>query len=169
MAGNCLLDDQDYLLFRFSDKNTQAVVEGKKPNVTFRVDITDGGLSTVYFANCENSMPVSFDVRVESYNLVGPEGRKDYLSIGESELDVMYWVSRGPTVQKARNQQALQAAAMQGAAACSRNSGSVPAAVGRSRMGVHIQHLQKAFAGIPVLLSRRVSIATASHKVTAWQ
>eukprot|EP00878_Enallax_costatus_P004534 GHUV01004775.1.p1 GENE.GHUV01004775.1~~GHUV01004775.1.p1 ORF type:complete len:321 (+),score=66.73 GHUV01004775.1:120-1082(+) len=92
MAGNCLLEDQDYPLFRFSEKNVQAVVEDKKPEVTFRVDITDGGLSSVYFANCEKSMPVSFDVRVESYNLVGPEGRKDYLSIGESELDVMYWV-----------------------------------------------------------------------------
>lgn len=94
MAGNCLLNNRDFPLFKFSDKNVQAVVDNKKANVTFRVDITDGGLSSVYFANCEHSMPVSFEARVESYNLVGPEGRKDYLSIGESELDVMYWVSR---------------------------------------------------------------------------
>lgn len=93
-AGTCLLDNTaEQQLFRFSDKKVQVVIDNKSPNVTFHVELTGGGFYSVYFVNCERSMPVSFDMRVETYNLVGPNDRKDYLSIGESELDVMYWVS----------------------------------------------------------------------------
>jgi hypothetical protein len=70
------------------------VIEGKNPNITFHVDIKDGGRFFLYFANCEPYTPVSFEIRVEQYNYVGPSGRKDYLSVGETELNVVYWVRR---------------------------------------------------------------------------
>jgi hypothetical protein len=71
------------------------VIEGKNPNITFHVDIKDGGRFFLYFANCEPYTPVSFEIRVEQYNYVGPSGRKDYLSVGETELNVVYWVRGG--------------------------------------------------------------------------
>jgi hypothetical protein len=70
-----------------------AVIEGKSANVTFHVDIKDGGRFFLYFANCEAFTPVSFSIRVEQYNYVGPNDKRDYLSVGETELNVVYWVS----------------------------------------------------------------------------
>lgn len=46
-----------------------------------------------YFANCDGAA-VSFSVRVAAYNLK-PDGSRDYLSVGETELDVVYWVRGG--------------------------------------------------------------------------
>jgi hypothetical protein len=82
-------------LFNSFSAQVAAVIDGKNPSVTFHVDIKDGGRFYLYFANCEAFTPVSFSIRVEQYNLVGPNGRKDYLSVGETELNVVYWVSRG--------------------------------------------------------------------------
>lgn len=39
------------------------MIEGKNSNVTFHVDIKDGGRFFLYFANCEPYTPVSFSVR----------------------------------------------------------------------------------------------------------
>lgn len=75
------------------------MIEGRNSNVTFHVDIKDGGRFFLYFANCETYTPVSFAARIEMYNLVGPAGeRRDYLSVGETELNVVYWVSVGGAV-----------------------------------------------------------------------
>jgi hypothetical protein len=94
LSQACLLEERDLLkLFTFADPKVEAVIDGKAPNVTFHVEVKDGGLFSVFFANCEQRTPVSFAMKVSAYNLVGPQGRKDYLSIGEGELDVMYWVS----------------------------------------------------------------------------
>jgi hypothetical protein len=94
LSQACLLEERDLLkLFTFADPKVEAVIDGKAPNVTFHVEVKDGGLFSVFFANCEQRTPVSFGMKVSAYNLVGPQGRKDYLSIGEGELDVMYWVS----------------------------------------------------------------------------
>lgn len=95
LAGKCVLQDQEHKLFTFADRKVAAVIEGKNPNITFHVDIKDGGRFFLYFANCEPYTPVSFAIRVEQYNLVGPNGRKDYLSVGETELNVVYWVMAG--------------------------------------------------------------------------
>uniref|UniRef100_A0A383W4F4 Intimal thickness related receptor IRP domain-containing protein n=1 Tax=Tetradesmus obliquus TaxID=3088 RepID=A0A383W4F4_TETOB len=96
LSQACLLEERDLLkLFTFADPKVEAVIDGKAPNVTFHVEVKDGGLFSVFFANCEQRTPVSFAMKVSAYNLVGPQGRKDYLSIGEGELDVMYWVMFG--------------------------------------------------------------------------
>jgi hypothetical protein len=93
MQGKCLLNGKDLKLFTFDDKNVKGVVEKKNKDVTFHIDINNGGQFYLYFANCEKATPVSFTVRVEMYNLVGTQGKKSYLSVGETELSVMYWVS----------------------------------------------------------------------------
>lgn len=95
LAGKCLLSDQEHKLFTFADRKVAAVIEGRNSNVTFHVDIKDGGRFFLYFANCETYTPISFSARVEMYNLVGPAGRRDYLSVGETELNVVYWVMFG--------------------------------------------------------------------------
>ncbi|KAF8073245.1 CAND7 [Scenedesmus sp. PABB004] len=116
LSAACLLDNRELQLFRFADKKArrrraraaadaaaaaagalavEAVISGTAPNVTFHVEVKDGGLFSVFFANCEPRTPVSFAAAVSSYNLVGPNDRRDYLSIGEGELDVMYWVMFG--------------------------------------------------------------------------
>lgn len=96
LAGKCVLRDRDLRLFGFDDAKVQGVISGKSPNVTFHVDVKDGGgLFTLFFASCEPVTPVSFAARVEAYNLVGPAGRRDYLSVGETELDVAYWILFG--------------------------------------------------------------------------
>eukprot|EP00879_Flechtneria_rotunda_P012246 GHRR01012790.1.p2 GENE.GHRR01012790.1~~GHRR01012790.1.p2 ORF type:complete len:189 (+),score=53.41 GHRR01012790.1:122-688(+) len=88
----CLLDDRGFKLFTFADMKVAAVVDGKTPEFTFHFDVQGGGQFALYFANCEQQTPVSFQIRVEMYNLVGPDDRKDYLSVGETELDITYWV-----------------------------------------------------------------------------
>jgi len=50
------------------------------------------GLFYLYFANCD-SQPVSFSSTVELYN--DKDGVKDYLSVGETELETVFWVSGG--------------------------------------------------------------------------
>jgi hypothetical protein len=95
LAGKCLLDDRELMLFRFSEKNVKAVKDGQLNNVTFHVDVNNGGRFFLYFASCEPVTPVSFKARVEMYNLVGPSGKRSYLSVGETELSVMYWVGAG--------------------------------------------------------------------------
>lgn len=94
-AGKCLLEDRELKLCSFADPKVEAVISGTSRNVTFHVEINDGGLFVLYYASCEAATPASFALRVEQYNLVGPSGRRDYLSVGETELDVMYWVSEG--------------------------------------------------------------------------
>lgn len=44
------------------------------------------------FVNCEKGAAVSLRATISMFNLK-PDGRRDYLSIGETELDVIYWVS----------------------------------------------------------------------------
>ncbi|KAF5825545.1 hypothetical protein DUNSADRAFT_8891, partial [Dunaliella salina] len=47
------------------------------------------GLFYLYFANCDGQ-PVSFTGIIELYN--NKNGIKDYLSVGETELETVYWV-----------------------------------------------------------------------------
>jgi hypothetical protein len=44
-------------------RQVAAVIERKNANVTFHVDVADGGRFFLYFANCEAATPVSFAVR----------------------------------------------------------------------------------------------------------
>ena len=50
-----------------------------------------GGEWSLFFANCQKPSVVSFDVRLEMYNL--HNGQKDYLSIGEDMIPAVYLVS----------------------------------------------------------------------------
>ncbi|KAL3160800.1 hypothetical protein ABBQ38_009211 [Trebouxia sp. C0009 RCD-2024] len=47
-----------------------------------------GGEWSLFFANCQKPSVVSFDVRVEMYNM--HNGQKDYLSIGEDMIPAVY-------------------------------------------------------------------------------
>ena len=50
-----------------------------------------GGEFSIFFANCEPLSAVSFELRTELYN-VKPNGKRDYLSIGEDALPTVYMV-----------------------------------------------------------------------------
>lgn len=67
------------------------MLTGEKDAAQLDIDVKNGGLASLFFINCEAGMPASFSVKIEQYNLVGD--RKDYLAVGETELDIMYWVS----------------------------------------------------------------------------
>lgn len=82
-------------MYNRADPKVEAVVRGTAPNVTFHVEVNDGGLFSLYFVSCEPGTPVSLRARVAAYNLVGPTGRRDYLSVGEGQLDTVYWVRGG--------------------------------------------------------------------------
>jgi hypothetical protein len=92
-SGKCPLQDAELRIFNFDTKEIQNVLTGEKDAAQLDVGIQHGGLASLFFINCEAGMPASFAVKVEQYNLVGDPERKDYLAIGETELDVMYWVS----------------------------------------------------------------------------
>lgn len=91
-AGKCPLQDQDMRIASFDDKQIEAVLTGEKELAKIELDVENGGLASIFFVNCESGMPASFAARIEQYNLIGPDEHKDYLAVGESELDIMYWV-----------------------------------------------------------------------------
>lgn len=72
----------------------QRLINHEADNFTFHVEVENGGWYYLYFANCETQTPVSFNLHLEMYNML-PSGSKDYLSVGQTELDVVYWVSGG--------------------------------------------------------------------------
>lgn len=45
----------------------------------------------IFFANCAPVSAVSFSLRTELYN-VKPNGKRDYLSVGENALPLVYMV-----------------------------------------------------------------------------
>lgn len=49
-----------------------------------------GGEWSLFFANCQKPSVVSFEVRVEMYNM--HNGQQDYLSIGEDMIPAVYLV-----------------------------------------------------------------------------
>ena len=49
-----------------------------------------GGEWSLFFANCQKPSVVSFDIRVEMYNMYN--GQRDYLSIGEDMIPAVYLV-----------------------------------------------------------------------------
>ncbi|PNH06279.1 hypothetical protein TSOC_007366 [Tetrabaena socialis] len=85
----CILNDVNNL-FTFKDSSVQNVIQGKLDNFTFHFVVQNGGLFYLYFANCEPDTPVSFNSLIEMYN-VDSKGRKDYLSVGDTSLDAVYW------------------------------------------------------------------------------
>lgn len=52
-----------------------------------------GGEFSLFYTNCEKQTVVSFDIRVALYN-VKANGYKDFLSVGEDMLPVVFMVGR---------------------------------------------------------------------------
>ncbi|GFH12190.1 uncharacterized protein HaLaN_07828 [Haematococcus lacustris] len=91
--NKCILTEITHL-FTFKDSGIQAVINKEISNFTFHFVVESGGLFYLYFANCERSTPVSFDSLIEMYN-VDERGNKNYMSVGETEMEVVYWVMFG--------------------------------------------------------------------------
>ncbi|EFJ50954.1 hypothetical protein VOLCADRAFT_80028 [Volvox carteri f. nagariensis] len=89
--AGCILD-QVTNLFTFKDSSVQNVINGNLTEFSFHFVVQNGGLFYLYFANCEEDTPVSFTSIIEMYNL-NSKGSKDYLSVGDTSLDAVYWVS----------------------------------------------------------------------------
>lgn len=97
LQGNMLPKFSDSAIRRVIDKKLEDGVEGAK----FEFTIERGGQFSLFFANCEDDTPVSFEIRVEMFNF--NSGGKDYLSVGETELDVVFWVRARPLRRTARD------------------------------------------------------------------
>lgn len=62
-------------------------------DISLRSDYGDaGGEFSLFYTNCEKLTVVSFDIRVALYN-VRANGYKDFLSVGEDMLPVVFMVS----------------------------------------------------------------------------
>jgi G protein-coupled receptor 107 len=93
LPKHCSLDDP-YVktLFRFSDSDVQKLLKNASAHVMNRnFTFPKGGELKLHFANCESDTPVSFKARIAMYN-VDRHGRRVYLSVGQTELTVVYWV-----------------------------------------------------------------------------
>ncbi|KAG1654192.1 hypothetical protein FOA52_004567 [Chlamydomonas sp. UWO 241] len=91
-ADSCILKTlTGNKLPRFSDSAIRKVLDKKEAFAQFDFTIESGGQFYLYFSNCESSKPVSFDMHIETFN-INSKGQKDYLSVGETELEVLYWV-----------------------------------------------------------------------------
>lgn len=91
LASKCLLTEGVKTLFTFDQKDVKSLIEKKTSRFTFQQAVVGGGYFGLYFVSCEPETPVSFHVRVEMFNLT-PNQKRNYLSVGEAELDVVYWV-----------------------------------------------------------------------------
>lgn len=87
--SKCILDEINSL-FTFKDSGIQKVINKEWASFSYSAELENGGLYYLYFANCEPNTPVSFDSRIIMYNEFN--GKVDYLSVGETELEAMYWV-----------------------------------------------------------------------------
>lgn len=92
MESRCPLGDEEKLLFTFADPKVQQVLNGDAKEMKFTATLENGGMFYLYFANCEDNVPVSLKALVQMYNF-NANGSKDFLSIGQTELTAMYWVS----------------------------------------------------------------------------
>ena len=62
----------------------------------FCVRMIAGGEFSLFYTNCEKQTVVSFDIRVALYN-VKANGYKDFLSVGEDMLPVVFMVGHHPS------------------------------------------------------------------------
>jgi len=89
--GGCVLDNQNIdRLFTFQEMDAQRGMDGKFEYVN-RISPDKGGEYSLFFANCQPGAVISASVRVALYN-EGPNGVRDYLSVGEALLPTLYMV-----------------------------------------------------------------------------
>lgn len=103
MAGGACVLDHDLVpstsvLIRLSDSRIKPSLQSGKPaSTSWTQRITDSFDDVpylylyVYFGNCEPT-PVSFDMNIKMYN-IDSKGKINYLSVGDSALGIVYWVS----------------------------------------------------------------------------
>lgn len=103
MAGGACVLDHDLVpstsvLIRLSDSRIRPSLQSGKPaSTSWTQRITDSFDDVpylylyVYFGNCEPT-PVSFDMNIKMYN-IDSKGKINYLSVGDSALGIVYWVS----------------------------------------------------------------------------
>jgi G protein-coupled receptor 107 len=75
-------------------RESAAAGQGSTGTYTHSVDQTklgNGGMDALFFANCVPTTAVSFDIKIEMYN-VDRWGNKNYLSVGELEMPTMLLV-----------------------------------------------------------------------------
>lgn len=96
--NQCETKDDKYIkpVLKFNAPTVENVMAGTEDSCTKDWSIKEPGMYMLFFAQCgEPDVMVSFDVRVEMYNsYVTSSGKKvkDYLSVGERELPIMYMV-----------------------------------------------------------------------------
>lgn len=93
--GTCALLSETVvkiLTFRQVEENAQAGKNSTTLSETMAnlVPGYAGGEWSLFFANCQKPSVVSFDMRVDMYNM--HNGQKDYLSVGEDMLPAVYLV-----------------------------------------------------------------------------
>lgn len=79
------------VLFRFDQAEIQKMINGDTNSMFVVVDQPPMPEQyALYFANClKEPLEVSFKIKIEEYNL-NAKGRKDYLSVGETELPTVF-------------------------------------------------------------------------------
>uniref|UniRef100_A0A7S3VTZ2 Intimal thickness related receptor IRP domain-containing protein n=1 Tax=Dunaliella tertiolecta TaxID=3047 RepID=A0A7S3VTZ2_DUNTE len=75
-------------VFNFTEPGMQKLISKEAPEFKQAYSVSPG-LFYLYFANCDGQ-PISFTSIIELYN--NKDGVKDYLSVGETELETVYWV-----------------------------------------------------------------------------
>jgi len=88
MDGTCILENKHVsTLFTFQEINT--LQEGDVVKYSNKISAEYAGEYSLFFANCLEDTVVSFDIQVSLYN-VDMDGNPDFLSVGESELPIIY-------------------------------------------------------------------------------
>lgn len=90
LDGTCILDNKHVsTLFTFQELNT--LMENDVAKYSNKISAEFAGEYSLFFANCLEDTVVSFDIQVALYNL-DADGDPDFLSVGQSELPIIYMV-----------------------------------------------------------------------------
>ena len=79
------------MLPRASPQEIATLTDGDVVKYSNRISSDYAGEYSLFFANCLEDTVVSFDIRVSLYN-VDSNGSPDFLSVGETELPIIYMV-----------------------------------------------------------------------------
>jgi len=86
--GTCILESKQVsTLFTFQEIST--LKDGDVVKYSNRISDEYAGVYSLFFANCLEETVVSFNIRVSLYN-IDSDGDPNFLSVGESELPVIY-------------------------------------------------------------------------------
>ena len=86
-----MLTAEPILLPCASLQEIATLTDGDVVKYSNRISSDYAGEYSLFFANCLEETVVSFDIRVSLYN-VDSSGSPDFLSVGETELPIIYMV-----------------------------------------------------------------------------